>query len=407
MRKEWWCLDTLIGITIILILIYAWKPVVESESIYQVVQKRWRHAPVHYKKVKTILYWNTMYAEKHTDFMLGIGDIFKNCPVSYCYATPNRKLLTSIHDFDAILFHGIEMHLDDLPNFRTHDQRYIFFSWESPLSRPINDFQFVMHPGYYNWTMSYRLDSDIRRPYGQIRDIGTKKLIAPPSRRNEIVKWKRRKKLYVPTEKEMLIIMGKSKIAAWFVSHCKTNSQREVLVRELQKYFEVDVYGKCGDMHCDKNNPDKCYDLLEKDYFFYLSFENTLCNDYVTEKFFFPMQKYVIPVVYGGAEYSKFAPPHSYINIKDFNNVRELAKFMLKLSKNEVEYASYFWWKKFYTIEDTREKALCDLCEILHDISMPRKSVDDFEKYYNSGECINGNITNFIGNEYLTEINNY
>lgn len=76
-----------------------------------------------------------MYAEKHKDFMLGEGDIFKNCPVPHCYATSDRKLFNFITDYDAILFHGIEMQLNDLPIYRSTHQRYIYFSWESPVSR--------------------------------------------------------------------------------------------------------------------------------------------------------------------------------------------------------------------------------------------------------------------------------
>ena len=38
----------------------------------------------------------------------------------------------------------------------------------------------------------------------------------------------------------------------------------------------------------------------------------------------------------GGADYESFAPPHSYINVKDFSSVEELAKYLLYLDKNQV-----------------------------------------------------------------------
>ena len=53
----------------------------------------------------------------------------------------------------------------------------------------------------------------------------------------------------------------------------------------VRRYIQVDVYGMCGAMTClrtDKN----CYQLLDNDYKFYLSFENSNCDYYITEKFF-------------------------------------------------------------------------------------------------------------------------
>ena len=80
---------------------------------------------------------------------------------------------------------------------------------------------------------------------------------------------------------------------AWFVGNCDTKSKRELYVKELQKYIDVDIYGKCGSLKC-PDNPKvydprmnkECYDMLEQNYKFYLSFENIFCKDYVTEKLF-------------------------------------------------------------------------------------------------------------------------
>ena len=56
------------------------------------------------------------------------------------------------------------------------------------------------------------------------------------------------------------------------------------LVNTLKKYIPIDIYGFCGSLECSKNNKEDCYKMVEDDYKFYLSFENGLCVDYVTEK---------------------------------------------------------------------------------------------------------------------------
>lgn len=85
-------------------------------------------------------------------------------------------------------------------------------------------------PAYYNMTLGFRHDSPIASPYGY-----TVKL-APQSRRKGTV-----------VDEEL--VRGKKKAAAWFVSHCPTNSAREKLVQHLQVYLAVNF--------CPRNKPSR------------------------------------------------------------------------------------------------------------------------------------------------------
>lgn len=78
------------------------------------------------------------------------------------------------------------------------------------------------------------------------------------------------------------------------------------------------------------------------------------------------MNYFVIPIVYGGADYTKFAPPYSYINANAFATVKELADYLSFLDKNPKEYIKYFWWKKYYQVAPGRPFPFCKLCEILN-----------------------------------------
>lgn len=60
--------------------------------------------------------------------------------------------------------------------------------------------------------------------------------------------------------------------------------------------------------------------MLEQDYKFYLSFENSICVDYVTEKFYNALLFNTVPIVYGGADYSRLAPNMSYIDIRNYGS---------------------------------------------------------------------------------------
>ena len=88
--------------------------------------------------------------------------------------------------------------------------------------------------------------------------------------------------------------------------------------------------------------------MLHRDYFFYLSFENSFCPDYVTEKFYRAFETGTVPVVFGGANYSLFAPNHSYINARGFKTPKLLAEF--KLTRDRNLYSRYFDWKKNFDL---------------------------------------------------------
>ena len=89
----------------------------------------------------------------------------------------------------------------------------------------------------------------------------------------------------------------------------------------------MDIYGLCGPLKCgDVKNVkntyntelDPCFNMVNNKYSFYISFENAICKDYITEKMFNAFKLNTIPIVLGGANYSEILPPHSYINAGQF-----------------------------------------------------------------------------------------
>lgn len=315
---------------------------------------------------KNILIWNS--AERIETATFGLGNqpfIHHECEIPFCTLFDNASSL-SLEKYDAIIFHVHTLWAMPMPTFRRlKHQRFIFLTQESPTSMSTSNFDVTTLGSMFNWTMSYKLNSDILFLYGRIRPRSS----APKTEEeaNKMIK-------ETNTRTGWKFASNKTRQVAWMASHCHTVSLREKYVNRLSKFISVDVYGDCGELTCERNHTHwlsypSCYDMLENQYKFYLSFENSMCKDYVTEKFFEILKRNIIPVVYGEANYSQIAPVHSYINALDYTP-RKLAQYLKRLNTNEKLYNQYFWWKEHYRVEAGVEQmarhGFCDLCKKLH-----------------------------------------
>ena len=79
----------------------------------------------------------------------------------------------------------------------------------------------------------------------------------------------------------------------------------------------------------------------------------------------------IIPVVRGSVNYETIAPNTSYINVNDFKNPKDLAKYLLLLDKNDDKYLDYFQW--FDKVKYYEQNWRCELCKMLHDENLPHK----------------------------------
>ena len=125
-----------------------------------------------------------------------------------------------------------------------------------------------------------------------------------------------------------------------------------------------------------------CCNNFYRDKFF--SFENSNCDDYVTEKLFSVLKLDVVPIVFGGANYSRMAPPFSYIDARNFRNARDLADYIKLLSANDYLYRQYSWWKAHYRVRnaaDDLKLSMCGLCARLHVDTEP-KVYRDVDKWW-------------------------
>lgn len=296
-------------------------------------------------------------------------DVFLNskCPVDTCTLTANKEKAASA---DLILYKD---HYIPTGIHRPSKQIFMIYFLECPYHT-----QHIKVPDVFNWTATYRRDSDIVAPYE---------------------KWEYYDSKVRQVEQDHNYALNKTKKVAWFVSNCGARNGRLQYAHELQKYIQVDIYGACGSLKCSRNTADKCFDILDHDYKFYLAFENSNCKDYITEKFFVnALNRNVLPIVMGARpeDYESSAPYRSYIHVDEFASPKELAEYLHILDKNEELYNSYFKWKG--TGEFINTYFWCRVCAALHDeeaLKRPKWYQDVNEWWRGPGVCTNGSWRNF------------
>ena len=276
-----------------------------------------------------------------------------------------------------------------MPSQRGDNQKYIL--WEIESAAHLYGFQPEIYNNFFNWTVTYRQDSTVTLPYGWLNKI--KEHPEGKDLRKFI------KKFGVENKKIATKDSKRNSTVAWMVSNCLTESNREGYVEQLKEFINIDIFGGCyyneDSLECGKDDAQGCWDKIASQYKFYLAFENSICKDYVTEKFFDPFQRNIIPIVLGGANYSSIAPPHSYIDaFKDYSEDPEaLAKLLKKISSDDALYASYFWWKDFYSVggfsAHDRARAPCTVCEMLHQEKVEVEEVyEDLDRWWvGEGQC--------------------
>ncbi|KAH3816916.1 hypothetical protein DPMN_118441 [Dreissena polymorpha] len=289
----------------------------------------------------TILYWNKPF------WMKDVRDACLNCEV-----ITNRS---KARDASAIVFFGMADGIGKPPQTleeRNPNQAWIFSSVETPLHM-FQEYMSSEWQGKFNWTWTYRPSATFFQPYGIML-----------------------KKEYIPEKNYSDIFHRKSKLATWIVSHCQTDSKREIYVGQMNTYKNgtVDIFGGCG-----KYKPTWGeYGNVIKNYKFYISFENSFCSDYFSEKFFSAFSTDIIPVVRGGADYTKYVPNGTYIDTQDFRSPKELVDYLIQLASDEKMYTEILRRKDRYQLYAGWQlfgECVCRICQKLNDIDKHRATI--------------------------------
>eukprot|EP00058_Branchiostoma_floridae_P000548 XP_002586036.1 hypothetical protein BRAFLDRAFT_273851 [Branchiostoma floridae] len=286
-----------------------------------------------------------------------------------CVFTKDRE---QVKEADAVLFRGIHgfplvYNKTNFPKVRPRHQYWIYMPYECPhLTR---DIDLASYGGVFNWTFTYRNDSDILATWGHITQTYQELSETPPDPNKDYAK-------------------QKTELVLWYVSNCYKHLSRFSYVTELKKHIKVDILGACGnESHCPKKDR-QCFIEHLHQYKFYLAFENFICVEYITEKFWDnSLRNEIVPIVLGAPrdDYERFAPPKSFIHVDDFNSPKELANYLKYLDQNDDEYNQYFAWKTQppNNLPETLDGRYCEVCKKLFKTSpTERKVYNDLDKWW-------------------------
>lgn len=200
----------------------------------------------------------------------------------FCPFLSNRCDITDnfnrFAEADAIVYH-IRDHIDrDLTQQKRHpNQRVVFALWESPAHTPnLKSFK-----EFFNWTMTFRFDSHIVASYYSGNAYVHKSSPFYQLMIRENITRNLNLTAVTADHRPSDEILQKKKLgtAAALISNCGGSSNRLAFIRSLQRYIDVTIYGRCG-QSCPSNK--NCREFIAENYYFILSFENSLCKDYTS-----------------------------------------------------------------------------------------------------------------------------
>eukprot|EP01116_Phalansterium_solitarium_P023357 TRINITY_DN8129_c2_g2_i1.p1 TRINITY_DN8129_c2_g2~~TRINITY_DN8129_c2_g2_i1.p1 ORF type:complete len:356 (-),score=111.09 TRINITY_DN8129_c2_g2_i1:172-1239(-) len=256
---------------------------------------------------------------------------------------------------DAVVY----MELSERPRRRLHPhQRTVYFNMESPENGLWSGARAA-----YDMLMTYELTSDVPVTYFGKED---------------------------PREAAMSHVEKNTPFLAMVLGN-KCTGKRFEWVEELQKHTNgrIASLGKC--LHnaekyelapeCKQyamlpnglgtTGPEK--QCLMAKFPFYLAFENSQHDDYITEKFVTTLATNTVGVYFGAPNARSFEPgPNAMIYVNDFASPKELAEYLILVAANSTLYESFHAWRK-QPLGDKYKRAFasrwdnhCNLCNELH-----------------------------------------
>lgn len=173
-------------------------------------------------------------------------------------------------------------------------------------------------------------------------------------------------------------------------SECNCSTERDAYVKELMKFQKIDSYGKCLNNRklplSAQSNSEHLLKFIGF-YKFVIVIEDSICEDYISEKFWQALLAGVVPIYFGSLSAKDWFPNNkSAILLQDFPTPQLLSDYINKLMKDDNLYDEYLDHKILGKIANekliqelevrpyqnkitkTAHEFICFLCKKLHSI---------------------------------------
>ncbi|CAH0561014.1 unnamed protein product [Brassicogethes aeneus] len=250
-----------------------------------------------------------------------------------CYDKKYECLITrneTKNNVSVFMFYGSHLDNNDFPLPR-NGEIWALFHEESP--RNYAPILFREMQGLFNITATFSTNSDFPLTLQYLPNI------------NSIID----KTYFKSTKEKNNFIKTKNIASVLFIqSDCDTPIERDNFISKLMEYIKIDSYGACLHNQDFSKEISTIYPLdlynpvfLEfiSQYKFIIAFENSICEDYITEKLWRPLMVGSVPIYLGSPSVKAWLPnKKSAILVDDFDSAKSLADFIKVVNSNDTLY---------------------------------------------------------------------
>ena len=282
---------------------------------------------VSYPDIPVMIWWTPFTGD----------DGLQQCGQYKCFFTNDREYRH--HPMTkTMFFYGTDFKPYDVPIPRKPGEDWALFHEESPKNNPIFSHPEVMT--HFNHTSTFRQQSHFpltTQYLESIEYITDTKLLVPLEVKNSL----QREKGLAPV--------------AYVQSGCDTPSMRDSWVMEFMKHIKVDSYGTClnnkqlpSDIAGSEQFENEKFLKFLAQYKFVISFENAICDDYVTEKLWRTLRIGSVPLYLGAPNVETLLPnKNSAILVRNFNSPKDVADYVKTINEDDDVYKSFLKHKTY------------------------------------------------------------
>ncbi len=324
------------------------------------------------------------------------SDWRKKCLRQDCSITTDAS---SIPRASAVVFNALQMpsprHQRILQRIRRENSAEAKFVFLSGQALGQTKFDAEQYDLFFDYTITYKKDSDIRIPYwpndpslpSMFRQI-------PTNRSSKTAKGH-------DYQSDLFGKTGKQKFMLCILKSCKKIDWPSGFIRKIREEGVVDVYtmGKCQESPIENAKPlpcsdlfsDKCAKFIEQYKFVTIS-TDVFCDGYIPKEYWYAISVWqAVPVLWGYLGDNLIE--NTFINALSEEYIPPTFKRAAYASKDPEKYSKYAFDRADHDVEKFYWQ--CELCKVLHDERKSKGSLLSFAEFWDKEQDCGANSESY------------